>query len=132
PEEAQAGDPEGEVLGDRPRDEHPVEPPKGIAPVALPEGRIVDVGHWVVLSLVRHRDGYAASLPCIGRGIAGPPRGGAVLGDRDRGPRDPSGTPRVQRAATAAARRAWCSPARRGPAGAGGGEGGGRFVAPGT
>jgi hypothetical protein len=44
-EEAQAGEPQGESLGDAPRDDQPVEPPDVISPVALPEGRIVGVGH---------------------------------------------------------------------------------------
>jgi len=45
PEKTQAGDPEGELLGDRPRDDHPIEPPECIAPAALPEVRIVGGGH---------------------------------------------------------------------------------------
>jgi hypothetical protein len=62
PEETQAGDPEGEILGDRPRDAHSVEPPQGIAPVALSEGRIVGDGNVSILPPGQSQ-GHSAKRP---------------------------------------------------------------------
>src|SRR4051794_38229558 len=63
PEEAQARDPEGELPGDRPRDDQPVDPPEGIATMSHPEGRFAGIRHGPSSLRGRGRGGPARGRP---------------------------------------------------------------------